>query len=141
MVGEIISVPNTAEAPPEASRDRETWQRFGVKSTLGFPLSVGGGAVFGVVSFDAVREARACPEPLLKRLQLIAQLFANALERKRAEEKLRDSEARLSLTAAPTNAGLWALEVETAHIWATEKTYELFGLSPSEEIDLAGSSL
>ena len=136
MAGEIVSLANTAEAPPEASRDRETWQQFGVKSTLGFPLSVGGGAVFGVVSFEAIRQARAFPEPLLKRLQLIAQVFANALQRKRAEIKLRDSEARLSLAAESANAGLWTLEAETGHIWATEKTYELLGLSPSEELNL-----
>ena len=136
MAGEIVSVPNTAEAPPEADRDKESWQHFGMKSTLSFPLSVGGGAVFGVVSFDAAREVRACPEPLLKRLQLLAQVFANALERKRAEKMLRDSEARLSLAAASANAGLWTLEIETGHIWVTEKTYELLGLSPSEEMNL-----
>jgi PAS domain S-box-containing protein len=136
MIGEIVSVPDTAEGPPEASRDRESWQRFAVKSTLAFPLSVGGGAVFGVVSLEAIRQARAFPEPLVKRLQLIAQVFANALERKRAEQKLRDSEARLSLAAASANAGLWTLEAETGHIWATEKTYELLGLSPSEEMNL-----
>ena len=136
MAGEIVSVPNTAEAPPEASRDRETWQRFGMKSTLCFPLSVGGGTVSGVVSFDAAREVRPCPEPLLKRLQLIAQVFANALERKRAEQKLRDSEARLSLAAASANAGLWTLEPGTGQVWATEKTFELFGLSPGDEMNL-----
>ena len=136
MAGEIISLPNTAEAPPEAARDKESWQHFGMKSTLGFPLSAGGGAVFGVVSFDAAREVRACPEPLLKRLHVIAQVFANALQRKRAEIKLRDSEARLNLAAESANAGLWTLEAETGHIWATEKTYELLGLSPSEELNL-----
>ena len=136
MAGEIVSVPNTADAPPEAARDKESWQHFGMKSTLGFPLSAGGGAVFGVVSFDAAREVRACPEPLLKRLHVIAQVFANALQRKRAEIKLRDSEARLSLAAESANAGLWTLEAETGHIWATEKTYELLGLSPSEELNL-----
>jgi len=136
MAGEMISVPNTAEAPPEASKDRETWRHFGVKSTLGFPLSVGGGAIFGVLSFDAIKQVRACPEPLLKRLQLVAQLFANALERKRAEKKLRDSEARLSLAAESANAGLWTLDPESGQIWATHKTYELLGLSPSEELDL-----
>jgi len=136
MAGETISVPNTAEGPPEASIDRETWRHFGVKSTLGFPLSVGGGSVFGVVSFDATRQVRACPEPLLKRLRLIAQVFANALERKRADQKLRESEARLSLAAASANAGLWTLEAETGQIWATEKTHELFGLPPGEEMNL-----
>ena len=136
MAGETISVPNTADGPPEASIDRETWRHFGVKSTLGFPLSVGGGSVFGVVSFDATRRVRACPEPLLKRLRLIAQVFANALERKRAEKKLRESEARLSLAAASANAGLWTLDAETGQIWATEKTHELFGLPPREEMNL-----
>jgi PAS domain S-box-containing protein len=134
MAGEIISVPNTSEAPPEAARDMETWQHFGVRSTVGLPLSMGGGVVFGVLSFDATREVRACPEPLLKRLQLIAQLFANALDRKRAEQKLRDSETRLNLAAASANAGLWTLEPETGHVWATPKAYELFALPPSEEI-------
>ena len=136
MAGEIVSVPNTTEVPPEASTDRETWRRFGVKSTLAFPLSVGGGAVFGVLSFEAIRRARAFPEPLPDRLQLIAQVFANALERKRAEQKLRESEARLSLAAESANAGLWTLEAESGRVWATEKTYELFGLSPSEEMTL-----
>ena len=136
MARETISVPNTAEGPPEASIDRETWRHFGVKSTLGFPLSVGGGSVFGVVSFDATRQVRACPEPLLKRLRLIAQVFANALERKRADQKLRESEARLSLAAESANAGLWTLEAETGQIWATEKTHELFGLPPGEEMNL-----
>lgn len=136
FAGEIVSVPNTADVPPEASTDRETWHRFGVKSTLGFPLSVGGAPVFGVISFDATREVRACPEPLLQRLQMIAQVFANALERKRTEQKLRDSEARLSLAAASANAGLWTLELETGHIWATEKTYELLGFSRREELNI-----
>jgi PAS domain S-box-containing protein len=136
MAGEMISVPNTAEGPPEASKDRETWRHFGVKSTLGFPLSVGGGTVFGVVSFDATRQVRTCPAPLLKRLQLVAQVFANALERKRAEKKLRESEARLSLAAESANAGLWTLDPETGQIWATDKLYELLGLSPSDGMNL-----
>jgi len=136
MTGQVVSVPNTAEGPPEASTDRETWRRFGMKSTLSFPLSVGGGAVFGVVSFDAARKPWSCPEPLQKRLQLVAQVFANALERKRAEKKLRESEARLSLAAESANAGLWTLDSETGHIWATDKTYELLGLSPGEGLNL-----
>jgi len=136
VAGEIISVPNTSEAPPEAGRDMETWRHFGVRSTLGLPLAIGGGGVFGVLSFDATREMRAFPEPLVKRLQLIAQLFANALDRQRAEQKLRDSETRLNLAASSANAGLWTLEPETGHVWATPKTYELFALPQSEEINL-----
>jgi PAS domain S-box-containing protein len=142
---EIVDVANTAEAPPEAARDMETWRHFGIKSTLGIPLSVGGGPTIGVLSFDATERERDLPEPLKKRLQLIAQVFANALDRKHAEQRLRESEvrlreseARLSLAAASANAGLWTLEPETGHIWATEKARELFGLDPNEEVNFEG---
>jgi formate hydrogenlyase transcriptional activator len=50
--------------------------------------------------------------------QLVAQVFANALARKRADETLRESEA-----------GLWIVEPETGHVWATAKTRELYILS------------
>src|SRR6516162_11620421 len=94
---EIVDVPNTAEAPPDAARDMETWRQFGIKSALGIPLSVGGGPTIGVLSFDATRQERSLPVPVQRRLLLIAQVFANALDRKNAEQKLRESEARLCL--------------------------------------------
>jgi ATP/maltotriose-dependent transcriptional regulator MalT len=46
-----------------------------------------------------VRKERAWPDALVKRLQLVAQIFSNALARKRADQALRESERRLSLAA------------------------------------------
>jgi formate hydrogenlyase transcriptional activator len=131
---EILCVASTAALPPEAARDMESWRQFGIKSTLAFPLSVGRGTVIGVLSFAATREERDWPEPLQKRLQLIGQVFANAIERKHAEQKLREREARLSLAVTSANAWLWTLEPETGHLWATEKGLELFGFTPNEEV-------
>ena len=133
---EIVRFQKVSDLPAEAARDQETCRYYGIKSALGFPLSEGGGPVFGVLSFDATTEERDWPEPLQKRLQLIAQVFANALDRKNAEQKLRESEARLSLAAASANAGLWTLDPDTEQIWATDKLYELFGLSPVDVLDL-----
>jgi PAS domain S-box-containing protein len=132
---ETICVPDTAMVPGEASRDRETWQQFGIKSTLGIPLSAGGGPVFGVLSFEATAKKRTWPEPLQKRLMLVAQIFANALERKHTERKLRESEERLSLAASSANAGLWTLNIQTGEIWATDKLRELLDLAAGEEIN------
>jgi formate hydrogenlyase transcriptional activator len=136
MDKEIVCVPRPAEAPPEAAVDKQTWRAFGIKSTLGFPLSVGNGTVFGVLSFDSTTQERELPEALVKRLQLLAQVFANALARKRTEQELRDSEERLRLAAASAKAGLWTLEPVSGQIWATDETKELFGLGSAEEIDL-----
>jgi len=43
-----------------------------------------------------MREERDWPETVVKGLKLIAQVFANALARKQADQALRESEARLS---------------------------------------------
>ena len=79
---QIVCVSAMAGLPAEAARDRETWLYYGIKSALVFPLSAGGGPVFGSLSFDATQKERDWPEALQKRLQVIAQVFANALAAK-----------------------------------------------------------
>jgi formate hydrogenlyase transcriptional activator len=133
---EILCVPNTADVPPEAAIDKQTWQRFGIKSALVFPLWVGDGPAFGVLAFDATTHSREWPEALVKRLRLLAQVFANALARERTEWALLEREARLRLAAAAANAGLWTLDPVSGRIWATDETKALFGLGPTEEFDL-----
>jgi PAS domain S-box-containing protein len=135
LAKEVVWVPNTSEAPPEAARDMETWRHFSVKSALAFPLSVGGGPPIGALSFDSTRQLGNWPARLQNRLQLVAQVFANALDRKHAEQKLRESEARLSLAANSANAGLWTLDTASGALWTTEKTLELFGLPPDEQLN------
>lgn len=78
-------------APPEAARDQETWRRLGIKSSLCFPLSAGGGPLLGALSFDDMQEERTWSEALVRSLQLVAQTFANALARKHADEELKKS--------------------------------------------------
>jgi len=76
---EIVCVPDVEDVPPEAAKDQETWRDYSVKSTFGIPLTVGGGPVFGVLSFDATSKARDWPEPLRQSLQQVGQMFASAL--------------------------------------------------------------
>ncbi|HSB51525.1 MAG TPA: sigma 54-interacting transcriptional regulator, partial [Dissulfurispiraceae bacterium] len=67
--------------------------------------------------------------------QLVAQIFANALARKRADRALRESEERLNLAAASARAGLWSLDPASGHVWATEKGKELIGFGSEQELD------
>jgi formate hydrogenlyase transcriptional activator len=48
-----------------------------------------GGAPIGILSLYTTRAERCWPEPLIKRLQLVSQIFTNALARKRADEQLK----------------------------------------------------
>ena len=117
---------STEEAPPEAARDQEVWRYYGIKSVLSFPLSVGGAASIGALSFATMREERTWPEPVVKQLQLLAQVFANAIARKRADGELRESAARLGLATNAAGAGLWIMNAESGDVWVSEKTRELF---------------
>jgi signal transduction histidine kinase len=81
--------------PPEAVVDRETHRRFGAKSTVGLPLSTGGGPVLGIVSFTTTREVRAWTDDVIRRLELITRIFAASLGRKATDETLGESESAL----------------------------------------------
>jgi formate hydrogenlyase transcriptional activator len=86
--GEVVTISKISDLPPEASRDRENFRVYGTKSAVCVPLSVGGGSVFGLLSFAMTREERSWSETALMGFNLITQVFANVLTRKRMEEQL-----------------------------------------------------
>ncbi len=94
LKGQTLWLPRLADAPPEAHRDIESSQRFGIKSRLTFPLSAGG-VVFGALSFIMMREERNWSEDVRSRMRLIAEIFANALIRQHSEQKLLASKESL----------------------------------------------
>ena len=77
------------------------------------PAIRGGRAARWRIGLNTTRAERDWPDALVKRLQLVAQIFANALARKRADQTLRESEARLTLATASAEAGLWELDYAT----------------------------
>ncbi len=100
LAGQFVLVSSVDEMPPEAARDKELYCHYGLRAGLSFPLSAGGGPLIGALSFNTMRAERLWSEVLTKRLQLVAQVFANALARKRADEALRKSEERFRSIAA-----------------------------------------
>jgi formate hydrogenlyase transcriptional activator len=132
--GEVIAV-STAELPVEAARDQEVWRHYGIKSSLVIPLSAGGEPPIGVISFHTMKAEYTWTEFLVKQLKLVAQIFTNALTRKRAEAELRESEARLSLATDAAGVGLWIMEIATDTVWVTPKTRELVHFAPDAELN------
>jgi len=86
--GRIAPISSLDDMPDEAAIDRENCRRLGVKSNLCLPLMVGG-APIGILGLNTTRAERCWPEPLIKRLQLLSQIFTNALARKRTDEQLK----------------------------------------------------
>ena len=84
--GHLVSFTHVSEVP--SIPDRETLRRFGTKSAVTIPLMVEGHP-WGALSFSTVREPCSWPAGVINRLRVVALIFANALARKVADERLR----------------------------------------------------
>jgi PAS domain S-box-containing protein len=85
---ETVHVPRVLDLPPEAQVDREQMRRQDIQSLILVPI-VYRGAVVGFVGFDAVRRERTWTEDSVTLLRIVGEIFANAMEHKRAQEALR----------------------------------------------------
>jgi transcriptional regulator with GAF, ATPase, and Fis domain len=92
---EVVSFSKLDDLPPEANVDKQTYSEWGIRSALDIPIVTGGSAVH-VIAINSVRSERVWPEELFPRLQLLGEIFVNALERKRIrlelEQRLREIE-------------------------------------------------
>jgi PAS domain S-box-containing protein len=86
------------DLPPEAIQEKEYCQQEGLKSVISLPLQVEG-AVLGVITFSTLRNYVDWSQYPVPRLNLVAEIFANALARRRAEKSLRDAEQSYRIVA------------------------------------------
>lgn len=86
--GEVVIIHSSPdELPPEAAAEAAYARNIGMKTHASIPLRING-RVFGMIAFASFREARRWPVDLIDRIRLIGEIIAQALERKRADEKL-----------------------------------------------------
>lgn len=91
---ENVHIPCVADLPPEASAEKEILQSQDIQSLIAVPM-ISGGFLLGFIGFDSVRGEKTWPEESITLLQLTAEIFANALARKRAEEALKQTNEEL----------------------------------------------
>jgi PAS domain S-box-containing protein len=133
VAGRIIAVADVEKAPSEAARDQEAWRHFNLKSVLTLPLSAGGGSPIGALNFNSIRAQRDWPDVLVNRLQLVAQIFANALARRRADHALRESEEVGRLTFEQAAVGIAHVGADGTFLRVNEKLCDIVGY-PREEL-------
>jgi signal transduction histidine kinase len=114
--GHIVRFSRLDELPEQASVDRQSYQRSGTQSDLSLPLRAGE-SLLGVLSFDSIREERTWPDELQSRLQLLAEIFTGALERRRAELALSERQRFEAL--------LWELSVVFSGLPALDVDHEI----------------
>lgn len=112
MAGESLVYSNPRELGPEFNQDRKKSGPLLPKSFVALPLRIGNSTV-GMVGFASLRKFRTWSPQLLRRLQLVAEIFGNALERRRAaEERVK---LRTELTHVSRAVTMGELAASLAH--------------------------
>jgi signal transduction histidine kinase len=110
--GEIISVSQLEEFPDEAAVDRQSYLVHRVKPQVAVPLLAGGTVVGGLI-FSTVGTGRAKSDELIQQLNLVGEVFANALSRKQTE--LEAQRLRQDLTHIGRVSAMGELTASLAH--------------------------
>jgi signal transduction histidine kinase len=100
--GNVVSFSQLAELPDDAAVDRRSYLAHRIKPQVAVPLQVGATVVGGLV-FGAVDAERAESKELIRQLQLIGEVFANALSRKQGDleaQRLRQDLAHIGRVSA-----------------------------------------
>ena len=132
LQGDAVHIPRLEDLPPEANGLRAFLKRAAVKSELDIPLVIAG-TTLGVVVFIAETAERSWPQELIQRVRLIGEIFANALERKRAENAYRRSEAQFRMLAERVPALFSYVGTDFRYRFVNKRYEELTGI-PAEQI-------
>ncbi len=133
LAGRLVAVSSLEALPPQAAIDRENSRLFGVKSNLTFPLGLGGASPIGILGLNTLRAERDWPDALVQRLQLVAQVFTNALARERYERRLLQSEARLAASAELADLAYYEVNFDQGVAHVDDRLRDLCGVPDNRE--------
>jgi PAS domain S-box-containing protein len=133
LAGQVVHFTRPEELPDEAVVDRRSLTRLGTRSLVMVPLTVGG-AVVGALTVSTLDAERDWPVELLQRLQLLAEVFANALARRRAASEVRESEERFRRMADSTPVMVWMSARNGRRIYVNRRWLDFTGRRLEEEL-------
>jgi signal transduction histidine kinase len=112
--GDVVSFSELETLPDEAAVDRQSYLAHRVKPQVAMPLVAGGAVVGGLVfSTGDTERSRSGELLLMQQLQLLGEVFANALSRKQGE--LETQRLRQELTHIGRVSAMGELTASLAH--------------------------
>jgi PAS domain S-box-containing protein len=102
----------------------------GLRSAFGFPILLGN-SVLGVLEFFS-RETRERDQDLLDSMSTIGSHFGQLLERKRGDQKLRESESRFRTLAETASDAIITIDEQSTIIYVNRAAQNVFGHSVEE---------
>jgi formate hydrogenlyase transcriptional activator len=135
LSGEILAF-STSQLPKEAHIDKENRDLYGAKSSVAIPLQTGGEPILGILTFETIYFERPWSDNEVTRFKLVAEIFTNALARKRSEQKQKETEVKLALAADSADAGLWEYDCATSLFWSTKQARKIFNYQPEDIVSM-----
>jgi PAS domain S-box-containing protein len=108
---ETLYVPRVADFAPDGDAEKELLQAQDIQSFILVPM-VYGGSLVGFLGFDSVRTEKSWAEEIIVLLRVVGEIFANALEHKRAEEALERRVMQLTALNQVSQAVTESLELD-----------------------------
>lgn len=130
--GEVVHIPDVDLLPVEAKAERSEWVKEDIQSLIVVPI-VCRGSLVGFVGLDSVKEKRAWPQTTLYLLRVMGEIFANAIERKRSNESLRESEGRYRTLFESANDAIFLMR-EDMFVDCNNQTLRMFGCNRNDII-------
>ena len=127
----VAYVPRVADLPSEAQAERSEFALQDVQSFIFVPL-IYADATLGFLGFESVRTEKNWSEDIVTLLKMSGQIFVNALERKRVDKRIRDSEERYAVIAHGVNDGLWDWNVNKNKVYFSPRWKAMLGYENQE---------
>jgi PAS domain S-box-containing protein len=115
--------------PPPRPGDMDSWRKSGIRSVQSTPLVSRHGRLLGVISTHWGRVHRP-DERAFALLDVIARQAADAIERARVAEALREGEERLRLAGEAGGVGAWDVDLATGERRWSDTACRLWGIPP-----------
>ncbi|MCK1341209.1 PAS domain-containing protein [Bradyrhizobium sp. 38] len=125
---EVTKVPPRSNPKPAFRTDARAMTQWGLKES---DLPLGSVVLFKQPTLWSEHRYLVLSTILIVGLQasFVAALLFQRRRRYQAEISLKESEERMSFTAASVNVGLWQFDRTTNGMWATEHCRAMFGLA------------
>lgn len=130
---EIINIPEVSILPRPAKAERTEFRTQKIRSLIVVPLVLRR-VLAGFVGFDSVRENKTWPEDIVAVLQLVGEIIANAIDRKRAEMRLKRSEEKYRALVEEAFSMILRMDTQGTITFCNEFAQRFFGFSSEELI-------
>ena len=120
-----------SELPPDAEIEHKRFRLQGIQSLIVVPM-IFADQMIGFIGFEAIAKEQNWTNEHLSILRLFGEVFANAIERMRIEERLRSSEERWQFALEGAGDGVWDWNAGTNRVFFSPQWKAMLGYTDNE---------